>query len=59
MFFKFWLVSLSLVGSFKGCQALSAIFLGVCFVWLNKEESTCETRKNVFYFTSKALFVDS
>ena len=28
-------------------------FLLVCF----KEESTCETMENVFYFTSKALFV--
>ena len=30
-------------------------FLLVCFVIL--KEKTCETRKNVFYFTSKALFV--
>ena len=30
-------------------------FLQVCFVSLR--ESTCETRKNVFYFTSKALLV--
>ena len=30
-------------------------FLLVCFLSLN--ESTCETRENVFYFTSKALFV--
>ena len=32
-----------------------ATFLLVCFVCL--KESTCETRKNAFYFTSKALFV--
>ena len=30
-------------------------FLLVCF--LSLKESTCETRKNIFYFTSKALFV--
>ena len=32
-----------------------AKFLLVCFV--NVRESTCETRKNIFYFTSKALLV--
>ena len=32
-----------------------ATFLLVCFESL--KESTCETRENVFYFTSKALFV--
>ena len=36
-------------------KAVSATFLLVCCVCL--KESTCETRKNVFYFTSKALFV--
>ena len=36
-------------------KVVSATFLPVCFLSLN--ESTCETRKNVFYFTSKALFV--
>ena len=36
-------------------KVVSAIFLLVCFLSLN--ESTCKTRKNVFYFTSKALFV--
>ena len=36
-------------------KVVSAIFLLVCFVCLN--ESTRETRKNVFYFISKALFV--
>ena len=34
-------------------KVVSATFLLVCFVCL--KESTCETRKNVFYFTSKAL----
>ena len=32
-----------------------ATFLLVCF--LNVNESTCQNRKNVFYFTSKALFI--
>ena len=36
-------------------KVASATFLLVCFVCL--EKSTCETRKNVFYFTSKILFV--
>ena len=36
-------------------KVVSVIFLLVCFVCL--KESTCETRKNGFYFTSKALFV--
>ena len=36
-------------------KVVSATFLLVCFVCL--KESTCETRKNVFYFTSKALLV--
>ena len=34
---------------------MSATFLLVCFAWL--KESTCETRKNVFFFTLKALFI--
>ena len=34
---------------------VSATFVLVCFLSLN--ESTCQTRKNGFYFTSKALFV--
>ena len=34
---------------------MSATFLLVSFVSI--KESTFETRKNVFYFTSKALFV--
>ena len=36
-------------------KVVSATFLLVYFVSL--KESTCETRKNAFYFTSKALFV--
>ena len=36
-------------------KVVSATFLLVCFVCL--KESTCETRKNAFYFTSKALLV--
>ena len=39
----------------KPLKIVSATFLLVCFVSL--KESTFETRKNVFYFTSKALFV--
>ena len=34
---------------------MSATFSLVCFVCL--QESTYETRKNAFYFTSKALFI--
>ena len=36
-------------------KAVSATFLLVCFVYL--KESTCETSKNTFYFTSKAPLV--
>ena len=36
-------------------KVVSATFLLVCFVIL--KEGTSETRKNVFYFTSKALFI--
>ena len=36
-------------------KVVSATFLLVCFVCL--KERTCETRKDVFYFTSKVLFV--
>ena len=36
-------------------KVVSATFLLVCFLYL--KESTCETRKNAFCFTSKALFV--
>ena len=36
-------------------KVVSTTSLLVCFVCL--QESGCDTRKNVFYFTSKALFV--
>ena len=36
-------------------KIVSATFLLVCFSSLN--ENTCQTRKNVFYFISKAFFV--
>ena len=36
-------------------EVVSFIFLLVCF--LSLKESTCETRKNVFYFTLKAAFL--
>ena len=36
-------------------KVVSATFLLVCFVCL--KESTCKTRENAFYFTSKALVV--
>ena len=39
----------------KGCVRYIFACLKECFVCL--KESTCETRKNIFYFTSKALFV--
>ena len=40
---------------FGDLKVVSATFLLICFVCLI--ESTFETRKNVFHFTSKALFV--
>ena len=40
-------------GDLKGC--VRYIFASLFF--MSKRESTCETRKNAFYFTSKALFV--
>ena len=43
------------VNSKHNLKVVSATFLLVCFLSLN--ESTCQTRKNVFYFTSKALSV--
>ena len=36
-------------------KVVSATYLLVCFVSL--KEDTSETKKNVFYFTSKALFI--
>ena len=43
------------VNGVTNLKVVSATFLVVCFSSLN--ESTCQTRKNVFYFTPKALFV--
>ena len=40
------------VSIFKGC--VRYIF---AILFLSLKESTCETRKNVFYFTLKALFI--
>ena len=37
------------------CTVVPATTLPVCFVCL--KESTCETRKNAFYFTSNALLI--
>ena len=39
----------------KGLKIVPATFSLVCF--LSLKENTWETRANVFYFTSKALFV--
>ena len=39
----------------KGLKVVSATFLLVCF--LSLKESSCETRKNVSYFTTKDLFI--
>ena len=39
----------------NGLKVVPTTFLLVCFVCL--KERTCEKRKNVFYFTWKALFV--
>ena len=46
---------LGVVALATSLKAVSATFLLVCFVCL--KESTCESMKNIFYFTSKALFV--
>ena len=40
----------------KRLKVVSATFLLVCFVSLRERDSTFKTKKNVFYFTSKALF---
>ena len=46
----------NLIESTEKClKVVSATFFLVCFAWL--KESTFETRKNVFYFTLKSLFV--
>ena len=39
----------------NGLKVVSATILLVCF--LGWKENSCETRKNVFFVTSKALFV--
>ena len=39
----------------KSLKVVSATFLLVCFSSPN--QNTCQTRKNDFYFTSKALFI--
>ena len=44
--------SVYIILSFK---VVSATFLPVCFLDLN--ERTCQTREDVYYLTSKALFV--
>ena len=42
-------------GYYNFLKVLSATLLLDCF--LNPNESTCESRKNVFYFTSKAVLI--
>ena len=49
------LVTVELLSAVLHLKVVSATFLLVCVVCL--KESTCETRKNVFDFTSRALFV--
>ena len=52
----FWTYDfVSLLAPILSLKAVSTIFLLVCFACL--KERTCETRKNGFYFTSKALFI--
>ena len=41
--------------TFAGLKVVPATFLLVCFKGLN--ESTCQIKKNVFYLTSKPLFI--
>ena len=43
------------VSILRGLKVMSTTFVLNCFLKLN--ESTFQTRKNIFYFTSKALFV--
>ena len=43
------------VTPWQDLKVVSTAFLLVCFLHL--KESTFETRKNVVYFTSKALFI--
>ena len=40
---------------YYGLKVVSATLLLICFVC--QKESTSKTRENVFYFTSKALFI--
>ena len=49
------LLDLQLTRPTLALKVVPATFLLICFVCL--KESTCETRKNVFYSTSKAFFV--
>ena len=51
---KVYIISCNLV-VVSTLKVVSATFVLVCFLSLN--ESTFQTRKNVFYFTSKALFI--
>ena len=46
---------MKIVNGRKPLKVVSATFVLVCFLDLN--EIPFQTRKNVFYFTSKALFV--
>ena len=48
-------VKMDLLTYFRNLMVVSTTFLLVCFLCL--KGSTCETRKNVFYFTLKAFFV--
>ena len=48
-------VSLFLIGCLNLFQGSVGYILASLFLHLN--ESTCQNEKNVFYFTSKALFV--
>ena len=45
----------SVVLSWCNLKVVSSTFLPACFVCL--KETTCGTRKKVFYFTLKALFI--
>ena len=50
-----WIFNFMNIERKQTLKALSATFLLDCF--LSLKESTCETRKKIFYFSSKALFV--
>ena len=49
------LTEFGMLAFFTNLKVVSATFVLVCFLSVN--ESTCQTRKKKFYFTSKALFV--